>query len=247
MYLPPREPILELQPQLVHTVNYDNPSEVPGAINTLFTGITLPTNFGSPTDFWAFLENKYGMHFLLPEYTIYTNTPPWQMQNHYQPSNPKINFALSSIFLANDAKYTRLLSSINEKYDVLAPYNIQEEHSTGEKVSDYYTDYKQRTNNEYETSMDSTSLQQTGQSTLGSHKDVFSYENNKKTTFAGNDFEDGSTSTQHTKDSRVGNIGNHSFAELIEKEIKLARYNLWDIVSNDIIDMICYKIFATSC
>lgn len=247
MYLPPREPILELQPQIIHTVNYDNPSEIPGAISTLFSGITLPQNFGTPTDFWRFFEEKYGIHYLLPEYTIYTSTPPWQMENHYQPSNPKINGALTSIFLSNDAKYNRLLSSLNNKYDVLAPYNIQEEHSTGEKISKQTMDNKQRTDNDYETSMDSTSLQQTGQTQIGSHADELYYENNVKTSFAGNDFEDGSTSTKHTKDSRVGNIGNHSFAELIEKEVKLARYNLWDIVCNDIIDMICYKIFATSC
>ena len=169
------------------------------------------------------------------------------MQNHYQPSNPKINGALTSIFLANDAKYNRLLSSLNNKYDVLAPYNIQEEHSTGSKISNYNTDYKQRTDESFETSMDSTTQQPSAKEVIGSHKDVFSHDNNVSTTFNGSTFEDNSTSTEHTKDSRVGNIGNHSFAELIEKEIRLTRYNLWDIVCNDIIDMICYKIFVTSC
>ena len=246
MYLPPREPILELQPQIIHTVNYDNPSEIPGAISTLFYGITLPQNFGTPTDFWRFFEEKYGIHYILPEYTIYT-APPWEMQNHYQPSNSRINGALNSVFLANDAKYNRLLSSLNNKYDVLAPYNIQEEHSTGSKVSNYNTDYKQRTDESFETSMDNTTQQPSAKEVLGSHKDVFSHDNNVSTTFNGSTFEDNSTSTEHTKDSRIGNIGNHSFAELIEKEIRLTRYNLWDIVCNDIIDMICYKIFATSC
>lgn len=247
MYRPPREPILELQPQIIHTVNYDNPAEVPGAINTLFNGITLDEHFGSPTAFWQYFELKYGLHFLLPEYTIYTNVPPCEMENHYQPSNTKINYALSSIFLSNDAKYSRLLDSINQKYDVLAPYNIQEEHSTGYKQSDRYEDYKQRTDTGYETSMDSTTQQPISQFTAGGHKDEFSFKNDKSTSFNDNEFEPNSSSTEHSKDSRIGNIGNHSFAELIEKEIKLARINLWDMVCNDIIEMICYKVFATSC
>lgn len=247
MYLPKPEPILELQPQVIHTVNFDNPSEVPTAIGVLFNGITLPSSFGSSTEFWRFFEQKYGIHYLLPEYTIYTSTPPWLMENHYQPSNVKINEALTSIFLANDSKYSRLIASLNSKYSVLEPYNIHEEHSTGLKQSKRTDGFAQRTDSSYETSMDSTTQQPTSQFTSGLHNDTVSYENNVSTEFNGTAFEPQSTSTEHTKDSRIGNIGNHSFAELIEKEIKLTRYNLWDLVCNDIIDMICYKIFATSC
>ena len=33
--------------------------------------------------------------------------------------------------------------------------------------------------------------------------------------------------------------------ELIEKELKLARYNLWDIISHDLLDNICLKYFMS--
>ena len=45
------------------------------------------------------------------------------------------------------------------------------------------------------------------------------------------------------KSKLSGNIGNHSFSELMEKERKTANFALIDEIAKDIINVTCYKIF----
>ena len=45
------------------------------------------------------------------------------------------------------------------------------------------------------------------------------------------------------KSKLSGNIGNHSFSELMEKERKTAKFSLIEEIANDIISATCYKIF----
>ena len=53
----------------------------------------------------------------------------------------------------------------------------------------------------------------------------------------------GLTSSMKRKSKLSGNIGNHSFSELMEKERKTANFTLLDEIAKDIINVTCYKIF----
>lgn len=238
------EPEIFMLPKLSDCINFENTSEVPTSIATLFNSITLPTGFGDTTEFWRFLQNQYGEHRIMWNYTVQYPTPVYRVAP-YNPDLTRINKALLSVFNASNIKYTRLIASLNATYDPLKPYNIEEEHSTGQKSSKTTMGYASRTDTTAESSMDSTALNNTMQTVNGSHNDTIDRSHDVSTTFDGDTFESGSDETSHSKDSRVGNIGNHSFAELIEKEIKLTRFTFWDMVAKDITDMVCLKIFAS--
>ena len=68
------------------------------------------------------------------------------------------------------------------------------------------------------------------------------YKNNISETFQNESFS-GLTSSIKRKSKLSGNIGNHSFSELMEKERKTANFALIDEIAKDIIDVTCYKIF----
>lgn len=192
-----------------------------------------------------FLRNKYGEYFLLPDVTDYSNT--FDGTHIYCPDISKLKTFMKSIFVTNDSKYQRLLDSLNKKYDVLAPYKIEEEHSLGEANAKLNSHSDTHEDINKESAMDDTTLVQKTSTYYPSYTDYVEGAHDRSVNFKGNSFETNMDSISHKKDIREGNIGNHSYAELIEKEIKLARYNLYDIIANDIIDMIAYQIFATSC
>ena len=198
------------------------------------------TDWGTRVEFWSFLITRYGHYRIIQQYTEEVN-------GQLICDEMDFNAFTRPILLANHEKYDRLAASLKKKYDVLAPYNIEEEHSTGEASAKLSTTYAEHTDTEKESSMDSSTPVMTGQTVYGNHTDSVDREHDRSITFKGNAFESNMDETSHTKDLRVGNIGNHSFAELIEKEIKLARYNFWDIIAHDILDNGCLKIFYTSC
>lgn len=238
------EPDVLWLPKLSDCVNFENPAEVPVSINTLFNSITTPDGFGDKTTFWRYLQQKFGEHRLLWQYTVQYPTPTFRVRR-YNPDNVRVNSALISLFAANDMKYKRLLSSLNTKYNVLAPYNIEEEHSEGSKSSLTTMTYGERTANEKETSNDDLTAKLKGQSVVETYDDTIDRSHDQSIPYKdgslGEDFDEAS----HKKDSRIGNIGNHSFAELIEKEVELSRINFWDIVCKDITDMVCLKMFMS--
>lgn len=198
------------------------------------------TDWGTRVDFWSFLITRYGHYRIIQQYTNEVN-------GQLVCDEQDFNAFTRPVLLANHEKYDRLAASLKKKYDVLSPYNIEEEHSTGEASAKLSTTYAEHTDTEKESSMDSSTTVNTGQTVYGNHTDTVDREHDRSITFKGNAFESNMDETSHTKDLRVGNIGNHSFAELIEKEIKLARFNLWDIIAKDILDNGCLKIFYTSC
>lgn len=198
------------------------------------------TDWGNVTDFWKFLITRYGHYRIMQQYTEEVND-----ELICDPLD--FNVFTHPVLVANREKYNRLAASLKKNYDVLSPYNIEEEHSIGEKHSKATTHYGTHEDKNKESSMDNTTLYDKSSTYFDTHEDYVEREHNQSTTFAGNSFEPNSDDTSHSKDSRVGNIGNHSYAELIEKEIKLARYNFWDIIAKDILDNGCLKIFYTSC
>lgn len=182
---------------------------------------------GSPQQFWSYLIEKFGH---------YTPMPRYQEQNSFKT-------CCEYLFLANFDKFNKFYDTILD-YDILAPYNIQEEHLKGERHSNVSnTQTGNSSNLNKETSMDDLTQQPVSSSSANSS--ILS------STTRGNDVADGFKSTilEHLSDSekrlssRSGNIGNHSFSELVDKERKTANFVFYDIICQDILDITCIKIF----
>lgn len=235
IYLPFVKDTVDMtQPQL--TIDAEIQLALNGQGGTIWNG----TDWGNQTDFWKFLITRYGHYRIMQQYTEEVND-----ELICDPLD--FNVFTHPVLLANKEKYNRLATSLKANYDVLKPYNIEEEHSRGSDSSKLSTTYAEHTDTGKESSMDSSTLVAKDSTTYGNHTDTVDRDHDRSVTFKGNAFESGMAEIEHSKDSRIGNIGNHSYAELIEKEIKLARFNLWDIIAKDILDNGCLKIFYTSC
>lgn len=235
IYLPFVKDTVDMtQPQL--TIDAEIQLALNGQGGTIWNG----TDWGNQSDFWKFLISRYGHYRIMQQYTEEVND-----ELICDPLD--FNVFTHPVLLANKEKYNRLATSLKANYDVLKPYNIEEEHSTAgdsSKINQYYAPH---TDTDKESSMDSSALVAKASTDYGTHTDYVEREHSVSVTFKDNAFEKNRTEIEHAKDSRIGNIGNHSYAELIEKEIKLARFNLWDIIAKDILDNGCLKIFYTSC
>lgn len=235
IYLPFVKDTVDMtQPQL--TIDAEIQLALNGQGGTIWNG----TDWGNQSDFWKFLITRYGHYRIMQQYTEEVND-----ELICDPLD--FNVFTHPVLLANKEKYNRLAASLKANYDVLKPYNIEEEHSTAgdsSKTNQYYADH---TDTNKESSMDNTQLYDSSSTNYGTHTDYVEREHTVSVTFKDNAFETNRADIEHSKDSRIGNIGNHSYAELIEKEIKLARFNLWDIIAKDILDNGCLKIFYTSC
>ena len=117
-------------------------------------------------------------------------------------------------------KWSKLKEINNTKYDALKPFNV--------------------------------TLSETAKDTLDTQKDKTTYVDNDGTygfnSVSSNptDKTDGESNREYkrtidnTRDyTRVGNIGNTSFQDLIEQERKIADYNLKDVILRDIATVIC--------
>lgn len=182
---------------------------------------------GSPQQFWAYFIEKFGHYTPMPRYQDETS----------------FTRCCEYLFLANFDKFNKLYDTILD-YDILSPYNIQEEHLIGERHSNVSNSQTATSSNQNrDTSMDNLTSNPTTSS--NSNATV------SNTTSRGNDVADGFKSTilEHLSDSerrlssRSGNIGNHSFSELVDKERKTANYVFYDIICQDILDITCLKIF----
>lgn len=233
IYLPFVQNVVDMtQPQL--TVDADIQLALNGQGGTIWNG----TDWGNQTDFWKYFITHYGHYRIMYDYCEEVNDKlicdPLDFNKGSHP-----------VLVANREKYNRLAKSLKKDYDVLAPYNIEEEHSSGADYSKLSTTYAQHIDTDAESSMDSSALINKNQTTYGSHTDDVSHDHDRSVHFKGNVWDSGMSEIEHKADSRIGNIGNHSFSELIEKELKLARYNLWDIISHDLLDNICLKFFMS--
>lgn len=233
IYLPFVQNVVDMtQPQV--TVD----AEIQLAINGSGGTTWNTTDWGNVTDFWKYFITHYGHYRIMYEYC--------EEVNDILTCEPlDFNKGAHPVLIANYEKYNRLAKSLKKDYDVLAPYNIEEEHSAGADYSKLSTTYAQHIDTDAESSMDSSALINKAQTTYGSHTDDVSHDHDRSVHFKGNVWDSGMSEIEHKADSRIGNIGNHSFSELIEKELKLARYNLWDIISHDLLDNICLKYFMS--
>lgn len=233
IYLPFLQNVVDMtQPQL--TVDADIQIAINGGGGTTWN----TTDWGNVTDFWKYFITHYGHYRIMYDYC--------EEVNDILTCEPlDFNKGAHPVLVANQEKYNRLAKSLKKDYNVLAPYNIEEEHSAGADYSKLSTTYAQHIDTDAESSMDSSALINKNQTTYGSHTDDVTHEHDRSVQFKGNVWDSGMSEIEHKADSRIGNIGNHSFSELIEKELKLARYNLWDIISHDLLDNICLKYFMS--
>lgn len=233
IYLPFVQNVVDMtQPQL--TVDADIQLALNGQGGTIWNG----TDWGNQTDFWKYFITHYGHYRIMYDYT--------ENSNDTLICDPlDFNKGAHPVLVANHEKYDRLAKSLKKDYNVLAPYNIEEEHSSGADYSKLSTTYAQHIDTDAESSMDSSALVNKAQTTYGSHTDDVTHDHDRSVHFKGNVWDSGMSEIEHKADSRIGNIGNHSFSELIEKELKLARYNLWEIISHDLLDNICLKYFMS--
>ena len=233
IYLPFVQNVIDMtQPQLI--VDADIQLALNGQGGTIWNG----TDWGNQSDFWKYFITHYGHYRIMYDYT--------ENSNGTLICDPlDFNKGAHPVLVANREKYNRLAKSLKKDYDVLAPYNIEEEHSSGADYSKVSTTYAEHTDTEKESSMDSSTPVNTGQTVYGNHTDDVTHDHDRSVHFKGNVWDSGMSEIAHKADLRVGNIGNHSFSELIEKELKLARYNLWDIISHDLLDNICLKFFMS--
>lgn len=222
---------------LSHTTQQIIDAEISFALN----GNWNATDWGNRTDFWKYLITKYGHYRIMKQYTEVVD-------NSLVCDHLLFNVGAYPVLIANHEKYDRLAKALKEQYNVLEPYYMDEEHSEGSKSADTTMENAQQTNTNYETSMDDTANSyQTGKVVADKYDDVVKRKHDQSTQFKGSSFESGSDETHHRMDYRHGNIGNQSQADLIEKEIELARTNLWDVIAKDLLDNICLKIFYSSC
>lgn len=187
------------------------------------------TDYGTPQEIWGFLITKYGTHVPMVCYQ----------------SEPQFKHGCEIVFCTFEYKYKRLKETLKD-YDASKPYLIEEERYIGEKRSgETSTPSGKQVNTNKGTTYDNTGdlkLKEENEVSYDGYKVESEYKNNVSDTFKDESFS-GLTSSMKRKSKLSGNIGNHSFSELMEKERKTAKFSLIEEIAKDIIDVTCYKIF----
>lgn len=208
-----------------------------------FTNIAAVLTYCTPDTLWKYLCNHYGQHKILDTY-VHKQEDAFHV---YKVFELEIKEAIETLFEINKNKYDKLLKT-TEDYDMFSPYHISEEHVTGTRQANTTnTNGTTITETGSETSFDSASLHTTNETvTRPSGSNTIDYGSSKSETFGeGTDQKtlENLTSSSKSYDSRVGNIGNHTYADIIEKERETANFSLYDVICRDVINEICYKIF----
>lgn len=194
--------------------------------------------YGNKEEFWNYMVRKYMERKILPRYL----DKELDADGEYSVSQTAIRLDMKRLFAANRYKYSHLYSSMTE-YDMFSPYHIEEEHLTGTKIAKS-TNHKDKVKTENsETSMDVLTYSPTVKTETDGFDITSESDNNKSDSHEvmGRTLTD-NASTTHSLDSRTGNIGNHIYADIIKKEREVAMFNLWDIISLDIADMLSFRI-----
>lgn len=213
------------------------------AFNPLLN-IAAVLQYTTPREMWDFLCFRYGEHRILETFLSFTT----DVFGSYKVYESQVQLALSLMFEANKAKYDKLLQTTSP-YDMFSPYHIKEEHVTGNKAGSVTnTNGTTITETQMESSYNDTDPSVAGKTiTSPSGSNSVSYSSDKSETFeSGTDGQktlSGMSSTSKSLDSRVGNIGNHTYADIVDKERKMANFSLMDEIAKDIVKEICYKIF----
>lgn len=183
-------------------------------------------NYGG-INLWRYIVNKYG-----------SNIPLQVYQDFYAFKN-----ALELVFLEQEYKYKKLLETTQLDYDLLKPYHIEEEIVTGNKMSSETTSPSGSISNDTsETSFDSLEAKlKESVTTTFNNQTSHSYTNNVSEIYKDEVF-DGLSSSEKSKSTREGNIGNHVVADIIEKERNISNFSLWEVIAKDVIRYTCFSI-----
>lgn len=203
------------------------------------TAVQNISEYGGAQDLWDFITNRYGEKKILSNFLSHTE----DAFGFYKPYEEAVNRATQLIFKCYANKYEKL-KNLDSSYDPFSPYNIQEEHATGNKQSKM-TNQKGSgvETSDYETSFDNLTPKQTAKSTSSTNgSDSTYFENNVSETFKDNTM-NGLSSSEKKYSSRVGNIGNHVHADIIRKELEIMNFSLWNEIAKDFTAELCYKIF----
>lgn len=191
------------------------------------------SEYGTAKDFWEFMCMKYADRRLLPQYSVQDENDVFAVE---------LSKRIQHILTANEFKYHKLLQTM-EEYDPLKPYNIQEEHLTATKIDKQKTTPDvNETTGMYETSFDSQSVKLAGENrahTTGST--TLEYDNTITESFEDKTLTGNSTVKNYN--SRIGNIGNHTYADIVNKERQSAYFSFWEILATDILSEITFRIF----
>ena len=186
-------------------------------------------DYGTPQEIWGFLVTNYGTHVPMSCYQ----------------TGAQFKYICEIIFYTYEYKYKRLKETLGE-YDPTKPYLMEEERYVGEKRSgETSTPSGKQVNTNKGTTYDNTGelkLKEENEINYVGYKVESEYKNNVSDTFEDESF-NGLTSSLKRKSKLSGNIGNHSFSELMNKERNTAKFSLIDEIAKDIINVTCYKIF----
>ena len=186
-------------------------------------------DYGTPQEIWGFLVTNYGTHVPMSCYQ----------------KGEQFKYICEIIFYTYEYKYKRLKETLKE-YNPTKPYLMEEERYVGEKKSgETYTPSGTQVNTNKGTTYDNTvdlKVKEVNEVNYKGYKLENEYKNNVSETFEDENF-NGLTSSIKRKSKLSGNIGNHSFSELMNKERNTAKFSLIDEIAKDIISVTCYKIF----
>lgn len=183
----------------------------------------------NPYDLWATIIIKYGKRTPLERY-----------------QNPdSFKKAVELIFSINNDKYLRLRESLDIKFNPVAPYDITEEKTSGNKQGNITTAPNlTRTVNNSETSFDNLDPKLTSiNSQTDTGNSVTSVEHNISETFEDETFS-GLSSSEKRKVRRVGNIGNTPQSDLLTKYREFSDFSIFDVIARDIISLTCNKFIT---
>ena len=186
-------------------------------------------DYGTPQEIWGFLVTNYGTHVPMACYQ----------------TGAQFKYICEIIFYTYEYKYKRLKETLRE-YDPTKPYLMEEERYIGEKRSgETSTPSGKQVNTNKGTTYDNTGelkLKEENEINYVGYKVESEYKNNVSEAFEDETFY-GLTSSLKRKSKLSGNIGNHSFSELMNKERNTAKFSLIKEIAKDIINVTCYKIF----
>lgn len=158
-----------------------------------------------------------------------------------------INFVIKTKYLK---KWTELVKTLNQDYDILSPYNMDISDTTKDTMNSSGSDSR-TSNGDSKSTTEQTNEGENHEQTYGfnSTNPVPSNDsNNNSTTNISNTDETNTTSRGTNKYernndivrtiSRKGNIGNKSAQELIEEQREMLKYQIFDTIYSDLDDIL---------
>lgn len=205
--------------------------------NPYMDGINF-TPYGNYNFFWNYMCQKYSERTLLPRF----NDLNIGIDGFYGSLSTDINLELRLFFIANKERFNHMLKT-TEPYEMFDPYHIREEHLIGGRIANTTNTIGGSTTTHNETSMDNLTAKEAYNDATTSRTDTSSSANNLSEKHEElNQSLSNNATISHTLDTRIGNIGNHIYADIINKERAVGNFVLWDYIAKEVADKLTYRI-----